>query len=154
MAKKQRDRKGKVRECWKDNALVVLKTVFLECTDGCCPCHQQLLMTESRVGNFVSNASNRDLHCACLLIKRHGRAKIKVIKNNLERVLPSIKNISKNSVLQTRVRCMRSLHIILKTNFFKQFKEKVGTSNVVTFDVDAETFDDEACKVSSDICLC
>ena len=46
---------------------------------------------------------------------------------------------------------MRSLPVLLITNSFKEFKEKVGTSNVVTFDVDAETFDDEAWKVSSDI---
>ena len=46
---------------------------------------------------------------------------------------------------------MMSLPVLLITNSFKGFEEKVGTSNVVTFDVDTETFDDEACKVPSDI---
>ena len=110
-------------------------------------------MTKIRAGSFVSNAKNQSLHGICLSIKRHGHVKSEVIKNNLKRIFPSTKNVSKNNVFQTRIKNMRSLPVLLNTNSFKEFKEKVGKSNIATFDVDAETFCDETHGVTSDIWL-
>ena len=110
-------------------------------------------MTESRAGNFVSSANNHTLYGIFLSIKTHGHVKSEVIKNNLERIFTSTKNVSENNSFQTRVRRMRLLPVLLNTNSFKEFEEKVGKSNIATFDVDSETFCDEACEVASDIWL-
>ena len=70
--KKHKDNKKKTRECWKVHTPVVVKTTCLEHTHACSPSHQQLLMTESRARNFISNVSNHVLCDVCLSIKRHG----------------------------------------------------------------------------------
>ena len=48
---------------------------------------------------------------------------------------------------------MRSFPVVLNSNSYKEFEEKVGKSNIATFDVDAKTFDDQAHKVASDTLL-
>ena len=110
-------------------------------------------MTESRARNFVSNVNNHTLHDFYLSIKRRRHVKNEVIKNNLECVFPSTKNVTNTNVFQTRVRRMRLLPMLLEKISFKEFEEKVGKSNVANFDVDLETQNDEACQVASEIWL-
>ena len=48
---------------------------------------------------------------------------------------------------------MRLLPMLLETNSFKEFEEKVGKSNIANFEFDSEIQNDEACEVASEMWL-